>query len=265
MPVKSSPPHIRSESSVPQMMWTVALALLPALLASFILSRFPAFRITTVAVLSAVLAEMGMRKLFGRQANLYDGSAVVTALLLALLLPSSLPSWMVAAASFFAIAVGREIFGGLGQYPFHPALLGAAFILACFPSTENFFASSFEPTESAVYGLSIFAGGMILLLKRLISWESPLLYLGSLFVFSSALGAFGGEILLSGSVLLAAFFLVTDPVTTPLTRRGVRWFAVGAGVLTVAFREWLTSTEGVIYGVLLMNSLNPWFDRWFRR
>lgn len=248
-------PHIRDRSSVSGIMWTVALALLPAVISFIVSFGLDAFRTVTISVASTVLAEMGIRKMFGRRVSLYDGSAVITALLYALLLPPALPSWTVAAGAFFAITVGKEIFGGLGQNPFNPALVGVAFLLASFPFLRDLFTLSPSPTDMNILSLSIFAGGIFLILKRVIQWEMPLIYLG-IFLF--------GVPFFLNNIFLAAFFMVTDPATTPLTRSGRRGFVLGTAVLTIVFRQGTSSTEAVTYGILLMNSLNPWLERWSR-
>lgn len=239
------------------------MSLLPAIFSLLIFSGFQAFRILVVAAASAVLTEMGARKLFKKKATLYDGSALLTALLLALLLPPSLPSWEAALGSAFAIFFGKEIFGGLGENPFNPALAGAAFLWAAFPSSLTAF-SGLLPVHAALFlAPLLWGGGIFLLIRRLIRWEVPLFYLGSVFLFSMVLGR-REEIFFSGPLLLAAFYLVTDPVTTPLTRPGERWFAFGSGLLTAAIREKTSLTEGMTYGILMMNALTPWLDHWFR-
>lgn len=264
MPIQSKSPHIRAKESVPQMMWTVVLALMPIVLAFVILFGFHAFRIFTVAVASALLMEMGMRKLFKKRASLHDGSALVTALLLALLLPSTLPSWTVAVGSAFAITVGKEIFGGLGQNPFNPTLVGMAFLHASFPWSGPFSTRSLQAVEIWICVLALFLGGLILLMKRLIYWEVPLLFGGIVIALSFLMKSGQGSTLFFIHLLLTSLFLVTDPVTTPLTRLGVRWFAVGAGLLTGVMRQGMSDTAAVTYGILLMNGLNPWLDRRFR-
>lgn len=243
---------------------SVVLALLPAVLAALVFFGFSFFRILTTVLASAFLTEIGARKIFGKKASLTDGSAAVTGLLLAFLLSPSTPSWRAALASALAIFFGKEIFGGLGQNPFNPALVGAAFLWVLFPAGGEFF---LEPPQTlGVQALAVmaFAGGVFLLVKRIILWETPLLYIGSVLVFSWALRMDVGSTLVLPSVLFAGFFLVTDPVTTPLTRAGQKWFAVIAGFFAVASRTWTSGTEGVVYGTLLANALNPWLDRWCR-
>lgn len=258
------PPHIRAQESVPKKMWITALALLPAAGFAVVSSGFPAFRVLVTALASALLTEVLLRKLFRKEPRLGDGSTVIAALLFGLLLPPNLPSWIAAAGSVFALAVGREIFGGLGQNPFNPALVGRAFLLLSFPLSMR---GEIPLAESALYAVA--AGGVILLLARVIHWEVPFLYFVSVWFFNVALG---GETagarfiapLQSGTVLLAGFFLVTDPVTTPLARAGERAFVLGAGFLTAALGQRLGWAGGVTYGILAMNAVTPWIDRWFR-
>ena len=264
MPFKSAPPpHLRAEGSVPQMMWTVVLALLPAVLASLIFFRFNALRILTVAALSAVLAETAFQKILGKGQRAYDGSAVITAILFALLLPPTIPSWMVALGAFFSIGMGKEIFGGLGQNPFNPALVGAAFLLVSFPSLRGLFVFPLGETEFWIFLAAIFLGGIFLGLKQLIPWEIPFLYLGAFFVcFVPVLR--DGDVVFLIPVFLAAFFMVTDPATLPLARPARRWFALGAGMLTAFLSRGLNVVEGAACGILLMNALSPALDRWCR-
>lgn len=262
-------PHIRAQESVPKKMWITALALLPAAGWAVVSAGFPAFRILVVALASALLTEVLLRKLFRKEPRLGDGSTVIAALLFALLLPPNLPSWVAAAGSVFAIAVGREIFGGLGQNPFNPALVGRAFLLLSFPSWMGVGAGLVPALgapapplliETGLYAVA--AGGAVLLLARVIHWEGPFLYFVSVWFFSVVLGGETG--MAAGTVLLAGFFLVTDPVTTPLTRAGERAFVLGAGFLTAALGQRLGWAGGITYGILAMNAVTPWIDTWFR-
>ena len=113
---------------------TIVLAsLLPAVVLSFILFRWNAFRVFGISISGALLSEIGMRKIFKTQVTLFDGSALVSALLFALWIPPALPSWMVGIGTLAGLVFGKEIFGGLGQNPFNPALVGAAFLYSSFP------------------------------------------------------------------------------------------------------------------------------------
>ena len=209
----------------------------------------------TVALVSALLAEAGMRRVLEKRSSLYDGSAVITALLLALLLPPSLPLGMTAVGSVVATLLGKEIFGGLGQNPFNPTLVGIAFLMACFPIPSS-------PLASPLAAAAVLAGGLLALVKRLMNWEIPFLYLASLSLVSMV---FKQEPpLLQMSVLLGAFFLVTDPVTGPLTRPARRYSALAAGAVTAALQPFSNSLGAVTYAILLANALSPWLDRWCR-
>ena len=262
--IKSGAPHIRGENSVPRIMWTVVLALVPAVVAFIFVSGFSAFRIFVVSSASALLAEMGIWKLRAKRATLYDGSALLTSILFALFLPADLASWKVALGSAFGIIFGKQVFGGLGQNPFNPALVGCAFVFAAFPASISAFRESLGALHSTSLASAILLGGLALLLMRLIHWEIPLLYLGGYALFCLALGYEAGEKVLDWPILLGAFFLVTDPVTTPLTRMGEQWFALGAGILSALFAASLNPFQGITYAVLWMNALNPWLDREFR-
>lgn len=258
MPSKThSSSHIRDTASVPGIMWTVVLALTPALCTYLFFSGFNGFRVSTVAIATAILTEMAMRKILARRMALYDGSAIITAILLALLLPPGLPSWMIALGSLFAVAMGKEIFGGLGQNIFNPALVGVSFLYLSFPSVRGLVSASPEGVEWMAKSISILLGGTLLYSKRIIPREIPLIYLGAVWIFDF-------KTLPSNLVLLAGVFIVTDPVTTPMTRMGNRWFALGSGLLTVLFRLAMSQAEALASGILIMNALTPCLNQWTR-
>lgn len=252
--VKSQPPHIRKGGSVPWRMWTTVAALSPVSLTYLIAFGFQGLRILTVTVTTAVLSELLIEKILKKEIKIYDGSAVITGTLLALFLPPTLPSWGAALGAFTAIFLGREVFGGLGSYPLHPALAGFFFLTlgpfeAFFwkpPQTYHFFAV-----------LTILLGGLLLLTRRIIRWEIPLLYLGTFFLFGAGRVPF-----FSAPIFLAAFFLVTDPVTTPMSRAGERWSSFGSGAVTAFLFLWFPPAVAVATAVILMNALTPALDEW---
>ena len=242
------------------MIWTVNLALLPVLLAQILVSGFSAFRILVVASAAGLLAEAAMRKLLGKRQTLYDGTALLGSLLFALFVPVGLASWKVALGAVFGIIFGKQIFGGLGQNPLNPALVSAAFIFCAFPDSTGSFQNLPGPFASTLLLSAVLLGGILLLFTQIVRWEIPLLYLTGYFLFCVALGT-GGRTKFEWPVLVSAFFLVTDPVTTPLTRNGQQRFAAAAGILTPFFAKIFGPFQGVACSVLLMNALNPWFDR----
>ncbi len=257
---KSGAPHLRGPHSVPRMIWTVNLALLPVLLAQILVLGFSAFRILAVSSAAGLLAEAALRQLLGKRQTLYDGTALLSSLLFALFVPPALASWKVALGAAFGIIFGKQIFGGLGQNPLNPALAGAAFIYCAFPDSAGSFQNLPGPFASTLLWSAVLLGGILLLFTQIVRWEIPLLYLAGYFLFCLALGGDGGQAL-EWPVLVSAFFLVTDPVTTPLTRNGQQRFAAAAGILAPFFSKIFGPFQGVAYSVLLMNALNPRFDR----
>ncbi len=260
--VKTVPPHIRASDSVPGMMWKTLAALVPAVAASFFAAGWNALRILIVSLAAAGLSEILARRWFFKKPTLEDGSAAVMAILLALLLPATLPTGMVMVGSFAAIFLGKELFGGLGANPFNPALVGFAFLAACFPE-------KMQPVPSITWGetistAAILTGAAILWWQKLIFWEIPLLYLAALFCFSFFAGPDAKIPVISGVAFLAAFFLITDPVTTPMTRRGMRIFCLAAAVTALLLNPWCGSREAVVFSILAMNAVTPWLDRWSR-
>lgn len=241
-------------------------ALVPALLVFFFLFGLQALRVTGLSLASVLLGEWSGAKLLGNKLRLYDGSAVITAFLFALMLPVSLSSGAVALGGFFGIFFGKEIFGGLGQNPFNPALVGRAFVELSFPvAAQGVSLGSASGMSSHLFALALFMGGAILIGRRVIRWEQPVIYGFSVLIFSWILTRGAKTPLLNAGILLTAFFIITDPVTSPLTRWGQRGFALGAGILAVSFQLFTPGLwGGVGSGILLMNALVPRLDEWFR-
>ena len=266
-PGQTSSPHIRSGDSVPQRMWTTVLALFPVCLAVLSSLRFSALRTLTVSAAACVLTELGVRKILKRSVSIHNGSAVITGILLGLMLPADLASWAVALTAFFSIFFGKEISGGLGQNPFNPALAGLVILYLGILGGES--ASPGSLVWSDTSPMAILAGGVILIWAKLIPWEIPFLYLGTLFLLQglverTASLAMAQDFFLSGPLLLAGFFLVTDPVTTPVSKTGMRWFAVGSGALTFLFGREVPVGPALTLALLSMSALTPRLDVWFR-
>jgi len=309
----------------------------PAVAAATYFFGLRALSLILLAVASCVATEALCRKLRGGPTTVKDLSAPVTGVLLAFNVPSNTPWWMVVAGSVFAIAVVKELFGGLGYNIWNPALAARAFLLASWPTTmvssdkfpvprngtlsglelealtqatplqliKNGVApiladttAASEQVQAAVrvldqlkdvdYAGSLFWGniggvmgetsaallllGAVLLLARgYIDWRVPAGYLGTVallaWIFGGPQGYFTGNVLLhllSGGLVLGAFFMATDMVTSPVTRRGKWIFAAGCGVFTVLIRIKGGYPEGVSYAILLMNTAVPLIDSYTR-
>lgn len=265
MPFSLSPtPHLRAESTVPGFFWTVVLALLPIVLVLHVRSGLEALRIFTVVSASAAAGEFLFRKILNQPNRLYDGSALATGLLFALLLPPGLPLWMAALGALFGIGMGKEIFGGLGQNPFNPTLVGIAFLWISFPVFRE---SSATPMLGQAGGwdlAAIFLGGFFLVLKRIIPWEMPLGYAGSFFLVSCLTPLASFEISTWSVIFLGAFFLTTDPSTMPLLKPARRSFAIAAGMSGALISRGGGLLLGVVHGILILNALAPLLDQFFK-
>ena len=340
----SAAPHIRDRASIPQIMYSVNGALVPALIGAVVIFGMRAAWLVLASILAAVATEWLIQKWRKVPVTVGDGSAILTGLLLAFNLPAGVPIWIPIIGSVFAIAIGKQVFGGLGFNPLNPALLGRAFLLASWPvhmtkdwmvpfwwtkGGFNFFSwgvresgvSKLVDTVTSATPLEIFktargvlmdsgadpdkvlnasenmntvlssyqdlffgnVGGCIgetsalllllgaafLLYRRIIGWKIPLSYLGTVallaWVFSGTDGLFSGDPLfhvLAGGVVLGAFFMATDMVTTPITFWGKVIFGVGCGVITIIIRLVGGYPEGCSYSILLMNLTTPLLDKY---
>ena len=291
-------PHLRGKLSVSKIMCYVMLALLLPTGAAVYFFGYRALLVIMVSVIVAMLTEYGVKKL-RKQAFVMDGSSVVTGLLLALILPPTIPLWMAAIGSVFAIAIVKEAFGGLGHNIFNPSLGGRAFMTISFsaemttwvlpmgfvadavtsatPLSERFIweADKFSLYKELFLGntggsigetsvLMILIGGLSLIALRIIDWRIPLAYIGTVAILSFILGEDAAFHILTGGLMLGAFFMATDYVTSPLIHRGRIIFGVGAGILTVVIRLFGGLPEGVAFSILFMNALTPLIDRYVK-
>ncbi len=325
----SSSPHIFAKDSIPKIMWTVVLTLVPAGIGAVYFFGLRAFWIILIGIGSAVVTEAALQKLLKKPMNISDGSAVLTGLLLAYNVSAGAPLWMPAVGSFFAIAVGKMVFGGLGYNPMNPALLGRAFLLASWPTHMTIFSNAvprggtvsgidmmtsatplnvlksaqnilanpqqytaqqaaqateaigklYDSLDNLVTGriggclgetsvILLLIGAAYLMYKRYIGWKIPFTYIGTVAVLSWMFGGVDGLFtgnpvfhIFSGGLILGAFFMATDMVTSPVTFWGRIYFGVGCGVITVVIRQIGGYPEGVSYSILLMNLLTPILDR----
>jgi electron transport complex protein RnfD len=291
--VVSSSPHIRSEETVQRIMLDVIIALLPATAASVYFFGMRALAITLVSIAAAVAAEAAIQKIRKKPVTVSDGSAVITGLLLALTLSPAMPLWMVAVGAVAAIGIGKQVYGGLGSNPFNPALVGRAFLVVTFPVHMTTWINPVDGVSSATplgllkmegtatgymelfignvggslgetSALLLILGGMYLLYRGIIDWRIPAFYLGTVAVMTLVLGADPIFHLLAGGLMLGAFFMATDMVTTPVTRTGKIVFSTGAGVLVAVIRLYGGYPEGVLFSILLMNTFTPIIDKYTR-
>jgi electron transport complex protein RnfD len=285
----SPPPHVRARTSSNLIMVAVVLSLLPATAWGVYAFGWRALVVILISIASALSSECLGCWMLKKQPG---PSAVVTGLLLALCLPPSVPFWVPAVGSAFAILVGKIAFGGTGNNLFNPALVGRAFLMLSWPAliAPPTWPVPLEATSSAtplnlwkhqhvtsslsdmfwgfrpgcigeISAFALLLGGVALLALRLIDWRIPASYLGTVALLTWLLGEPVLFHLLAGGLLLGAFFMATDYVTTPITKRGRLIFGVGAGCLLVVIRGFGSLPEGVTYSILIMNAFSPLIER----
>lgn len=292
----SSSPHIRDKETTTNLMGQVLVALMPATVVGVFNFGSSAFIIILISVLSCVIFEALFEKITKRKNTVLDLSAAVTGLLLALNLPPEVPYWMPVLGSFFAIIVVKQLFGGLGQNFMNPALAARCFLLISFTGRMTTFTydavttatplanlkagevvdvlSMFLGTTAGTIGetsaLALLIGGAFLLVRRVINYRIPLFYIGSFSVFILAYALATGRgfdvsyllaHLCGGGLMLGAFFMATDYVTSPITPNGKIVFGIILGLFTFLFRIFGGSAEGVSYAIILGNLLVPLIER----
>lgn len=284
-------PHIKDDTSLDEIMWTVIKALIPAMLAAVYYYRARAILLILGSVIGAVLTEYIFQKIRGKKIAISNGSAILTGLLLALIVPPSLPIWTVIVGSAVSIGLGKQVFGGLGYNPFNPALVGRAFLVAAYPVLMTTWTFDGQTTATPLNlmkaqgvatdywdlfighiggslgetsALAILLGAAYLIYKGYINWRIPVGILGTVVILTVIFGHDPIFHLFSGGLMIGAFFMATDMVTSPVTKIG-RWiFGFGVGLLVVLIRLWGGYPEGVMYAILLMNTGVPLIDRYTR-
>ncbi len=285
-------PHIKSGQDIRRVMRDVIIALTPAALMTVWFYQFKALFLITTCVASCCLAEYIFEKVTKRNNTLSDLSAVVTGLLLAFCLPPSIPLWIAAAGGFFAILVGKAIFGGLGHNPFNPALVGRAFLQVSWPKDMSLWTAPYDTVTTATplgitklnlpgiipdnwtlfFGnfagslgetpkLMLLLGALYLLFRKHIKLYTPLSFIITAAILALLFKENPVFHLLTGGLILGAFFMATDPVTTPLSRNGKIIFGIGCGILTMLIRLKGGFPEGVCYSILIMNMMTPFIDK----
>ena len=289
-------PHIKDKASTTTIMRDVLIALVPALIASVLIFGLRALVVTAVCVAFAVGGEWAFEKIVKKPSTIGDLSAVVTGVLLAYNLPVGIPLWQAAFGSLVAIIVVKQLFGGIGQNFANPAITARIIMLIAFSQTMTTWVipdavSGATPlvllkgTEGSgalpaisnmllgvrggclgeTSAISLVIGGVYLLVRRVISWHTPVAFIGTVFLLTLLLGKQPEYQLLSGGLLIGAFFMATDYSTTPNTDWGRIIFGVGCGLITVLIRVWGNYPEGVSFSILLMNILTPYISKATRK
>ena len=295
----TSSPHIHSEATTQSIMRDVIIALLPATIASVVLFGWRALVTILVCVGTAVLSEFLFNIITQKTQTVGDLSAIVTGLLLALSIPAKASIWHCIVGAVFAIVVVKCLFGGIGCNFANPAVTSRVFLLIAFssaigggtstviggaelvatatpleiiklntgaelPTLLQMFLGNRAGAIGETCALALIAGGIYLIVRKVIKWHTPVIYIATVFVFSLILTQSLTAALyqvLGGGLIIAAFFMITDYVTTPINNTGKMVFAFGCGIITVLIRFWGAYPEGVSYAVLIMNILSPYIEK----
>lgn len=317
--ILSTSPHVQDGDSIARIMCKVVICLLPAIVASIYFFGFDSIRVLLITTAACMFFEWLCCLIAKRPNTVFDYSAVVTGVILALNLPPTVPWWLCCCGAFVAIVIAKCVFGGLGQNPFNPAAVARVALLVGFagPMTKfkdpcrGFFNPDFvsgatslvsgatpltaakaATTEEAIAQLetsellsdyfwgymggslgetsafAILIGGIALLYMRLITWHIPVAMLGTIAIFTWIVHGFSPDLtpgpmfhLMTGGVMIGAFFMATDMVTSPMTKKGMLIFGALIGLLTCVIRIWGGYPEGVSFSIVIMNALVPLIDR----
>ncbi|MCI6947661.1 RnfABCDGE type electron transport complex subunit D [Oribacterium sp. P9] len=292
----SSNPHIRDNVTTAEIMRDVFIALIPTTLYGIIQWGFNAALVCILTVAAAVISELVYEKCMKLPITIKDWSAAVTGLILALNCPPNIPAWIPCLGAVFAIIIVKQLYGGLGKNFMNPALAARCFLLISFAGKMTSFTgvgadalSGATPlafmktnpdaiakidlgaaflgripgTIGEVSKLCVLIGAAYLIIRKVISPKIPLIYIGTVAVFTLLFGGHGFDLyylaceLCAGGLIFGAFFMATDYVTSPITPLGQIIFAIMLGILTGLFRLFGGSAEGVSYAIIICNILVP--------
>jgi electron transport complex protein RnfD len=304
--IVSPSPHIHSGARITGISYNFLIALLPATIAGVSVYGFDALRVICASVAFAMVFEALIQKLFRKPVTIADGSAAVSGLLLALILPASVPYYILAVANFAGIVIGKQCFGGLGANPLNPALVGWAIIritkawagyldfdlalvnydsgfLMQYPLAVLKAQGASALSKFALYDLFlgkqtggigaativwILLGGLYLVIRGLIRWQIPVFFLvgaaalsGIFWMTDQATYASPIFHILTGNMMIGAFFLSTDNGSSPVNRWGLVVYGLGCGAMTIFLRVWSNYSDGVVFACLLMNLFVPLMDK----
>ena len=285
-------PHIRGGATTNQIMLDVLIALVPAFIASILIFGARAALVVFVCVITCLFFEWAYEKAMKKPITIKDCSAAITGVLLAFNLPVNIPIWQAVFGGIVAIILIKQLFGGLGKNFANPAITARIVMSLAFSVSMTTWILPLDgitgatplvllgkgETESlpmlpemllGLHGgslgetcaLALLLGGAYLVVKRVITWHTPVAFIATVFAFTAILGHDPVYHVLSGGLLLGAIFMATDYVTTPYTNPGRLVFGVGAGLLTVLFRVYGSFPEGVSFSILLLNILTPYINK----
>ena len=294
--IVSVSPHIHAKDSTQTIMRDVLIALVPGVIASVVFFGARALLVEAVCVAAAMFFEWAFEKICKRPNTVGDLSAAVTGLILAFNLPVGIPLWQAAFGSLVAIVVVKQLFGGIGHNFANPAITARIVMFLAFSSqmatwvVPNFAAADAVSgaTPLAVLGnggsvsvmslflgnvggclgetsaLALLIGGIYLIVRKVISWHTPVAFIATVFVLSLIKGGaeFAACEIFAGGLFLGAIFMATDYATTPSTSSGRIVFGIGCGLITCLIRFFGSYPEGVSFSILLMNILTPYISKW---
>jgi len=299
----SPSPHLKAKDTVGSAMRDVFIALLPVVAVAIYFYHVYAAFLIGVCLVTAVLTELLFRKLSGKKPTLHDWSALLTGLFVALLFTATTPWWKAAIATFIAVGIAKELMGGLGWNRFNPALFGRvamillapifAFVDDWFAPLATYMGSVDVATQatplamlnagmempplgqlfaafpggalSEVSPLALLIGAAYLFYRKHITWHIPAAMIVTVAVLTLIAGENPLYHLFTGGMMIGAFFMATDWVTSPFTDRGKLLFGACIGILVVIFRVGLSPTEGVAFSILIMNAFVPLIDKAMKR
>lgn len=288
----SSSPHVRSHDTTQGLMLDVCIAMLPATAFGVFQFGLNALMVLLVTVAACVASEYVYETIMKKPITVYDLSAVVTGMILALNMPANIPLWIPALGGIFAIIVVKQLYGGIGQNFMNPALAGRCFLLISFAGKMSDFAldgwtgatplaqlkagetvdlaamfvGKIPGTIGEVSVIALLVGGAYLAYRQVISLRIPVTYILTVAVFAFIFGqqdmTYVAAHICGGGLIFGAFFMATDYVTSPITPGGQIVFGVLLGVLTGLFRIFGGSAEGVSYAIIISNMLVPLIEKY---
>ena len=304
-----SSPHVRTEQTVEKIMYDVVIALMPAFLLSIYFFGLRALVVTLVSIIVSLVTEYFLNKIMKKEKSHFDGSAIITGILFAFIVPANLPLKHVVLGSFVSIALGKMVFGGLGHNIFNPALVGRVFLMIAYPvaltswpivkgyegvtkylnadgltgatalalmkkgenlndlfqnPTWNMFLGKMGGSLGETSALALIMGGIYLIYKKHIDYKVPLTIISLVGLIALIFGENPIYHILSGGVIIGAFFMATDMVTSPYTNKGKIIFAAGIAIITMIIRLKGSYPEGVAFSILIMNAFTPLINKYIR-